>query len=85
MAFGDVCYGGKADIACFSCTPVSADKPWRRAGQLRQLFGSLSKVQRLRHEWLTTKPGLDAILSYSINGDELFSRAPKLTTNEMIE
>ena len=46
MAFGDVCYGGKADIACFSCTPVSADKPWRTAGQLRQLFGSLSKVQR---------------------------------------
>jgi tungstate transport system substrate-binding protein len=24
------------------------------------------------HEWLTTKPGLDAILSYRINGKELF-------------
>jgi tungstate transport system substrate-binding protein len=26
------------------------------------------------HEWLTTKPGLDAISSYRINGEELFFR-----------
>jgi tungstate transport system substrate-binding protein len=27
---------------------------------------------RIWHEWLTTKPGLDAITSYKINGEELF-------------
>ena len=27
---------------------------------------------KIWHEWLTTKPGLDAILSYRINGEELF-------------
>jgi len=27
---------------------------------------------RIWHEWLTTKPGLDAISSYKINGEELF-------------
>jgi len=27
---------------------------------------------KIWHEWLTTKPGLDAILSYHINGEELF-------------
>jgi tungstate transport system substrate-binding protein len=27
---------------------------------------------RTWHEWLTTKPGLDAITSYEINGEELF-------------
>jgi tungstate transport system substrate-binding protein len=27
---------------------------------------------KIWHEWLTTKPGLDAILSYRINGKELF-------------
>jgi tungstate transport system substrate-binding protein len=30
------------------------------------------------HEWLTTKPGLDAITSYKINGEELFF--PPLST-----
>jgi len=30
------------------------------------------------HEWLTTKPGLDAILSHRINGEELF-HAPEAT------
>jgi tungstate transport system substrate-binding protein len=24
------------------------------------------------HQWITTKPGLDAVLSYRINGEELF-------------
>jgi tungstate transport system substrate-binding protein len=33
---------------------------------------------KIWHEWLTTKPGLDAILSYRINGEELF-RAPEAT------
>jgi tungstate transport system substrate-binding protein len=27
---------------------------------------------KIWHEWITTKPGLDAILSYRINGEELF-------------
>jgi tungstate transport system substrate-binding protein len=27
---------------------------------------------KIWHEWLTTKPGLDAITSYKINGEELF-------------
>jgi tungstate transport system substrate-binding protein len=27
---------------------------------------------RIWHDWLTTKPGLDAITSYKINGEELF-------------
>jgi tungstate transport system substrate-binding protein len=27
---------------------------------------------KIWHEWLTTKPGLDAILSYRIDGQELF-------------
>jgi ABC-type tungstate transport system permease subunit len=27
---------------------------------------------KIWHEWLTTKPGLDAILSYRINGEALF-------------
>jgi tungstate transport system substrate-binding protein len=27
---------------------------------------------KIWHEWLTTKPGLDAILSYRINGENLF-------------
>ena len=31
---------------------------------------------KIWHEWLTSKPSLDAILSYRINGEELF-RAPK--------
>ena len=33
------------------------------------------------HEWLTTKPGLDAISSYQISGEEIFffSRAEALT------
>jgi tungstate transport system substrate-binding protein len=36
---------------------------------------------RIWHEWLTTKPGLDAISSYQISGEELFfpSRAEALT------
>jgi tungstate transport system substrate-binding protein len=29
---------------------------------------------KIWHEWLTTKPGLDAIMSYCINGEELFFR-----------
>jgi tungstate transport system substrate-binding protein len=29
-------------------------------------------LARTWHEWLTTKPGLDAITSYKINGEELF-------------
>jgi tungstate transport system substrate-binding protein len=29
---------------------------------------------KMWHEWLTTKPGLDAITSYKINGEELFFR-----------
>jgi len=32
------------------------------------------------HEWLTTKPGFDAILSYRINGEELFFPAQRNTT-----
>jgi tungstate transport system substrate-binding protein len=27
---------------------------------------------KIWHEWLTTRPGLDAIISYKINGEELF-------------
>jgi tungstate transport system substrate-binding protein len=36
---------------------------------------------KIWHEWLTTKPGLDAILSYRINGQELFfpPRAESMT------
>jgi tungstate transport system substrate-binding protein len=35
---------------------------------------------RAWHEWLTTKPGLDAITSYKINGEELFfAPRPKTT------
>jgi tungstate transport system substrate-binding protein len=33
---------------------------------------------KIWHEWLTTKPGLDAILSHRINGEELF-HAPEAT------
>lgn len=33
---------------------------------------------KIWHEWLTTKPGLDAITSYKINGEELFF--PPLST-----
>jgi tungstate transport system substrate-binding protein len=33
---------------------------------------------KIWHEWLTTKPGLDAILFYRINGEELF-HAPEAT------
>ena len=29
-------------------------------------------VAKIWHEWLTTRPGLDAITSYKINGEELF-------------
>src|SRR5262252_3344322 len=29
---------------------------------------------KMWHDWLTTKPGLVAILSYRINGEELFFR-----------
>jgi len=31
---------------------------------------------KLWHEWLTTKPGLDAITSYRINGEQLFFAPP---------
>jgi tungstate transport system substrate-binding protein len=27
---------------------------------------------KIWHEWLTSKPGLDAILSYKIDGEEVF-------------
>jgi tungstate transport system substrate-binding protein len=30
------------------------------------------KEAKIWHEWLTSKPGLDAIMSYRINGEELF-------------
>src|SRR5215472_7291190 len=33
------------------------------------------------HEWLTSQAGLDAITSYRINGEELFFRPRKATTN----
>jgi len=36
---------------------------------------------RIWHEWLTTKPGLDAITSYKINGEELFFPPRRETTN----
>jgi tungstate transport system substrate-binding protein len=37
---------------------------------------------KIWHEWLTTKPGLDAITSYKINGEEVFfPRARKQHTN----
>ena len=36
---------------------------------------------RIWHEWLTTKPGLDAITSYRINGEQLFFPPRKVTTN----
>jgi hypothetical protein len=33
------------------------------------------------HEWLTTKPGLDAITSYCIDGKELYFRPEKQSTH----
>ena len=35
---------------------------------------------KIWHEWLTTKPGLDAITSYKINGEELFFPPRRETT-----
>jgi tungstate transport system substrate-binding protein len=36
---------------------------------------------RAWHEWLTSKPGLDAITSYRINGEQLFFAPRPATTN----
>jgi tungstate transport system substrate-binding protein len=36
---------------------------------------------RIWHEWLTTKPGLDAITSYKINGEEVFFPPPAGATH----
>jgi tungstate transport system substrate-binding protein len=36
---------------------------------------------KMWHEWLTTKPGLDAITSYKINGEELFFPPRRETTH----
>ena len=36
---------------------------------------------RIWHEWLTSKPGLDAITSYKINGEELFFPPRSETTH----
>src|SRR5580692_7141267 len=33
------------------------------------------------HEWLTSKPGLDAITSYRINGEQLFFPPPSIATH----
>jgi tungstate transport system substrate-binding protein len=38
-------------------------------------------LARTWHEWLTTKPGLDAITSYKINGEELFFPARSEATH----
>jgi tungstate transport system substrate-binding protein len=41
---------------------------------------------KIWHEWLTTTPGLNAILSYRINGEEPFlRRAPEHDLDEAIE
>ena len=41
-------------------------------GQSRQMAAGEIGDARIWHEWLTSKPGLDAITSYKINGEELF-------------
>src|SRR5215472_1417620 len=38
---------------------------------------------KMWHDWLTTKPGLDAILSYRINGEELFFQ-PRTERRDMV-
>jgi tungstate transport system substrate-binding protein len=42
---------------------------------------------RIWHQWVTTRPGLDAILSYCNNGEELFfpPRRPSVNADEAIE
>ena len=53
------------DPALFN--PMAAFWSIRRNGQ-RSSFNDA----KTWHEWLTSKPGLDAITSYKINGEELF-------------